>query len=221
MDSQINPEGGTPSRTSGYAIASLVMGIVSLALCCCPFNIPAIILGIIALAVIRDSGRALKGRHHAIAGIVTGAISLVISAVVLFWIFGTPSGLMFGDQIPSKYRDYMSAQGFLEKGETLVGLYDEGLPWTHEGIFMTDRKIGSYLEKDLNAVSFEEVEGLDYKEGGIVEGDRLDVRDRKGNVYSLKLPGMGDGRRLYEKAHQEWLRRGGGGGDTVTPEKNE
>jgi len=63
------------AKTSGLAIASFVLGILSF----CTFfitAIPAIILGIVGLVKIGKSGGRLKGNGLAIAGIVVPAVSL-------------------------------------------------------------------------------------------------------------------------------------------------
>jgi len=69
-------------KTSGLAILSLVLGILSVALgiVCIGFifTIPAIICGHIALSKIERSGGALEGRGLAIAGFVTGYASLAL-----------------------------------------------------------------------------------------------------------------------------------------------
>lgn len=70
------PPGGTP-KTSGMAIASLVLGIASL-VCCGPVvGILAIVFGAIALSSIRQNPRQLSGDGLAIGGIVLGALGIV------------------------------------------------------------------------------------------------------------------------------------------------
>jgi len=64
-------------KTSGLAIASLVLGISGV-LCGCVAGIPAIICGHIALAKIKEAAGALTGRGMAIAGLVLGYLSIVI-----------------------------------------------------------------------------------------------------------------------------------------------
>ena len=63
-----------PAKTSGLAIASFVLGILSF----CTFfitAIPAIILGTVGLVKIGKSGGKLKGNGFAIAGIVVPSVS--------------------------------------------------------------------------------------------------------------------------------------------------
>ena len=69
-------------KNSGLATASLVLGILGLVLmiiCIGPLlGIPAVIFGHIALAKINRSGGMLGGRGLAIAGLVTGYVSLAM-----------------------------------------------------------------------------------------------------------------------------------------------
>lgn len=66
----------------GFAIASLVLSILSLILCCCwGFNlvlaIPALILGIVALV------KRYKGKGMAISGIIISSVSILITGMML------------------------------------------------------------------------------------------------------------------------------------------
>jgi prepilin-type processing-associated H-X9-DG protein len=61
-------------NTSGLAIASFVLGILSFCTFCLT-AIPAIILGIVALAKIGRSGGRLKGNGFAVAGIVVPVVA--------------------------------------------------------------------------------------------------------------------------------------------------
>jgi len=76
----------TPARkTSGLAIAALVLGIAGfippLAIC----SIPAIILGAIALNQIKKEP-AIEGRGMALAGIICGSIALFLwICLIIFW----------------------------------------------------------------------------------------------------------------------------------------
>jgi hypothetical protein len=71
-----------PVRSSGLAIASLVLGLVSL-LCGAPAGIAAIICGAIALSNIKNSAGATGGRGLAITGLVTGSVGTVVTTLAL------------------------------------------------------------------------------------------------------------------------------------------
>jgi len=82
------PAINTVSQTNGIAVASMVVGIISLLFSWIPIigligfigGIVAIILGIIAL-------KKAAGKGLSIAGIVTGAMSVLCSLVIAFFIF--------------------------------------------------------------------------------------------------------------------------------------
>lgn len=92
------PQGGTPYQTpaaGGYApyqpaasngnsIASLVCGIISLFMCYFGIiaAIPAVICGHLALKQINESAVPMGGRGMAIAGLITGYISVAITLCV-------------------------------------------------------------------------------------------------------------------------------------------
>ena len=87
----VNPGAGAATGSSGMSIGSLVCGILSLlgSCWCCGLSlivaIVAIVLGII--------GKKKGGRGMAIAGIITGAIALVISVIyVILVIIGMING---------------------------------------------------------------------------------------------------------------------------------
>jgi hypothetical protein len=65
------------AKTSALAIWSLVLGILSITCLWLLGSIPAIILGILAVKNIDQSGGALKGRGIGVAGIVTGSVGIL------------------------------------------------------------------------------------------------------------------------------------------------
>lgn len=77
---------GTTQKTSGFAIASLVMGILGFlfgwAFCGIIFPILAIVFGHVAHSQIKKQPVALIGRNMAITGFILGYIGIVISLVV-------------------------------------------------------------------------------------------------------------------------------------------
>ena len=80
-----------PPKTSGMAVWSLVLAIVSWVVCALPLlSVPAIILGMLGRRAIRKSGGRLGGEGLAMGGIVVGAVSLLAFVVavvpVVMWI---------------------------------------------------------------------------------------------------------------------------------------
>ena len=75
-----------PRQTSGLAIASLVLGLVSLTgFCCCAGIVPAIlaiVFGHVAASQIRRSEGRLNGMGMAVAGLVIGYASVALQILV-------------------------------------------------------------------------------------------------------------------------------------------
>jgi len=72
---------GTPARNSGMALASLILGILSLFLWLLT-SIAAIITGHMALSRIQKSSGQLSGKGLAVAGLVLGYITTVLGGIV-------------------------------------------------------------------------------------------------------------------------------------------
>ena len=69
------------SRTSGYAIVSLVLGILGVV--CVPFTgFLAVIFGLLGMREISRSERAVKGKGIAITGLVLGVIGAVFTTIL-------------------------------------------------------------------------------------------------------------------------------------------
>ena len=89
MSSTIEPPRPTPPgrKTSSLAVWSLALGILGLGLlllCVGPiFAIPAVICGHVAYSRINRSGGELAGQGMALAGIITGYISVALSLFVI------------------------------------------------------------------------------------------------------------------------------------------
>lgn len=71
-------------RTSGLAIASLVLGIVGIFLFVIIIpSLLAVIFGLVSLPSINRSGGAVGGKGMAIAGVVLGALELILLIALL------------------------------------------------------------------------------------------------------------------------------------------
>jgi hypothetical protein len=111
------PGGGAP--TSGKAIASLILGILSLGLCCVwwlsiPLGVVAVILGVMAKGE-ADQGRA-GGRGLALAGLILGAIGAAL-ALILF-IAAMVGGPRLGSYFEEKMREAQQQQQQDDDGTT-------------------------------------------------------------------------------------------------------
>jgi hypothetical protein len=85
------PYGGYPQRVNGKAQAAMWTGIGLLVLSCCAagvFGVVPIVLGVKARGEIRASGGQQSGDGMALTGIVTGAIALALSLVVIALVVG-------------------------------------------------------------------------------------------------------------------------------------
>jgi hypothetical protein len=78
----------TPAGSSGKAMASLILGILSL-FCNVLTGLPAIILGLLALRDISKSRGRLSGHGLAIGGIVSASVCMILSCVI-----AVPIGLL-------------------------------------------------------------------------------------------------------------------------------
>ncbi len=66
-------------ESNGYAIASLILGVVSLVLCCCcPVSIVTSILAIV-FAILSRQGQPMNGK--ALGGMICGIVSIAITVV--------------------------------------------------------------------------------------------------------------------------------------------
>lgn len=72
----VNYQPVAAARTSGMAIASLILGIVG-------FSLFAIIFGIIALSQIKKSNGLVTGKGMAIAGIILGIIAIIVTIIII------------------------------------------------------------------------------------------------------------------------------------------
>jgi hypothetical protein len=71
-------------KTSPLAIVSMILGILSIPMCCCqaisaPMAVAGLVLGIIGIGKIRSNPQMLKGGGMAIAGIVCSSIGIIMS----------------------------------------------------------------------------------------------------------------------------------------------
>ncbi|MCS6976521.1 MAG: DUF4190 domain-containing protein [Gemmatales bacterium] len=62
-----------PTGSSGKAVISMILGLMSFCLCCVT-GIPAVILGFMGLSDVRNSGGRLGGTGMAVIGIITGLL---------------------------------------------------------------------------------------------------------------------------------------------------
>ena len=76
-------QGYQPQKTSGLAIASLVLGIAGIACLGIFAGLPAVICGHMAIGSINRSQGAEAGKGMAIAGLITGYFATVVTLLVI------------------------------------------------------------------------------------------------------------------------------------------
>lgn len=79
----VNPSNNNGQKASGIQIASLVLGIISILLCCC-YGAPSVIMGIIGL-VCGIKGNKESKNGVGTAGIVCSIIGLILGLISLIY----------------------------------------------------------------------------------------------------------------------------------------
>lgn len=102
---QVPPTQEAPKNKKGLCIASLVLGIVSLVLFCIwylsiPCGILAIIFGVL--------GIKSMNKGMAVAGLVTGAIGLLVSMIVVISLFMFGFAMGVTDELDTDYKSSYS-----------------------------------------------------------------------------------------------------------------
>lgn len=87
-----------PTTTNGLAVASFILGLLSLFVCSVFSGLPAVVLGTLGLRAVRRRQGTEQGGRLAITGIVTGCLSFLLAPLVLYltwpapaWIWESPS----------------------------------------------------------------------------------------------------------------------------------
>ena len=103
MNIEPGPPSVPPVKTSGLAVTSLVLGILSLLLCGVGvvFSIPGLICGFASMSRVKKSGGTEKGRGLALTGTILSGISLIMLPVI---------GLLAAIAIPNFVRAREAAQ---------------------------------------------------------------------------------------------------------------
>ncbi|MEQ1860047.1 MAG: DUF4190 domain-containing protein [Chthoniobacteraceae bacterium] len=89
------PLPGAPARTDGLAVTALVLGIASISCLGCVAGVPAIVCGHMACSRIAESRSGVEGRGMAIAGLVMGYVSILLTIVAAIGFY------FFAKQVPT------------------------------------------------------------------------------------------------------------------------
>ncbi len=95
------PGGAPMQKVHPLAIVSLVMGILSLPLCCCSLlgawaPVAAIVCGIIGINKIKAEPALFRGHGLCVAGIATGCVGLALIALGMMWSVGNSLKNQYG-----------------------------------------------------------------------------------------------------------------------------
>ncbi|MEO6052507.1 MAG: DUF4190 domain-containing protein [Chthoniobacterales bacterium] len=122
-------------KTSGLAITSLVIGLVSF-MCCGLMGIAAVIFGHVARGKINRSEGAIEGSGLALAGLILGYINIVIFALAIVWSVKVGSSvqkympgvqnLVYAQQVQVVVKK-MAADGIAKNDKTLGYPADAGI----------------------------------------------------------------------------------------------
>jgi hypothetical protein len=192
-----SPE-ATSTKTSGYAVASLVAGVVGLVTCCTFVpSILGIVFGGIALPLTHP-GEA-KGRGMAIAGIVLGIIGVIAGIVVLIIGIQIPEAIpISGSEVSASDRADLESMGVLEAGEEIELFYAGGLTLKESGALVTDRRLVLYHgESDIEACPLQDVRAVEFTPGSgwLEEGQFLvECEDEEMLLFSVAAQQDGDKR---------------------------
>jgi hypothetical protein len=113
-----------PTRTSGMAITSMILGISGFSM----FGVFGItwiiglVFGIVALSRVGKAGGQLKGKGFAIAGIVTSAIGLALVLTIIGVLLFVHSATMISLSKKLKMHDGFMATAQMSQGPVIKGL---------------------------------------------------------------------------------------------------
>ncbi len=148
---------GFEPRTSVMAVVSLVLGILSLVMCCAGVGaiagVPAAGFGIAAIIAINAKQGALSGRGMAVSGIVTGTIGLFGTILVWVGVATTVNG------IATVFRPVMSGIESADVRAVQNVLQPQASAKLDEPTLLAFRKqyqarLGAFQSLDPNAIGF-------------------------------------------------------------------
>jgi len=192
---------GPPPRTSGFAIAAVVCGVIGvLSGCLLVANVLGLVFAIIALPVI-NSGEA-RGKGLAIAGIVLSVLGIAWGAA--FWVFVAripEVKPVTGREVTESQRRQLEHMEVIAPGETIELFYAGGLTVKESGVVLTDTRLVTYADgnkgeecplKDVADITFTPSTGW-LNEGTFV----LDMG--KGGLVCFGIDGQDNGDKLFHK----------------------
>ncbi len=189
-----------PLRTSGLAIASLVLGSVGLIACCAA--VPSLLGVIFALVALPAIGRGeVKGRGIAISGLVLGVIGLLIGAAVWTVLFLSPENQpVVGAQVSAKDRLALEKMGIIGKDDQIELFYPDGKFSIKEGgAAVTSNKLIVYKDGAISQQApLAEIKAVDHTPGRawMDDGSFL-ITLEDGSIITFTVTSMSGGDKLF------------------------
>ena len=119
-----SPEPATPPANDGFAIASMILGIIGLITCFLGiiFGGLAVIFGHLSISRINKSPQIKSGKGMAIAGLVTGYISLLLFIFLVFGSIenGNSAYDLFQEGFQEEFEAELERQRQEEQGRELI-----------------------------------------------------------------------------------------------------
>lgn len=190
-----------PPPIHGLAVGSIVSAVVS---CCCPFvpAIVAIVLGVIAYGAIRDRPGQYRGSEWAIAGIVIGAVMLVLQLVSLIlmstlgvskdsitaFLETPPAEVFVENNLPADGEAYLRENNFVDAGERILLYYDDSFMTKFAALsVLTDRRVLTVNEGRAASIRLREVTRVQYVPGSLADSFYIYVNGRGNDRLTLEF----------------------------------
>lgn len=146
------PVPSAQSPTSGLAITSLVLGILSVTAAGCVTGLPAVICGHMARGEISRSNNSIQGAGIALAGLILGYLSMVITVVVLVLVFVIGFAAVKAEDEASNMSREVKAQATMGGIKSSLALYKTSAgayPTTAQGLkALVERPVVEPVPKD-------------------------------------------------------------------------
>lgn len=160
-----------PKKGIGFAVASMVLGIISVVMCCSIFirtilSIAALVFGIIALV------SKQRGTGMSITGIITSSVSIIMSIILLVafgkvapefgsFIMDLCKAAVDQETVVEEYErtgelpDYLQKYDEGEWGEFFDSLYDGGFKEYFEEVFIDSNNHSNNYQRDFDDFEYE------------------------------------------------------------------
>lgn len=192
-------------RTSGMAIASLVLGLVGMVSCCLVLpSLLGLVFGCVALSGIRRG--EVTGRGLAVAGLVLSTLGLLIGGG--FWLFAalSPDNVaLTGNLVSDSQKQKLLDMKVLEPGEQIELFYTSGTFSMNEGgVVITDTRLVIYSKSGpVSSLQLQDIARIDYTPGSRWGADGVfSLEQDDGKIASFTIDGMNESDLLFFKTLQ-------------------